>query len=83
MKDKIKYIAAYQVAPISSITHIAEVHEIKPYKDTGKYILYFKGKAKKISPIGIKDPNKSPQGSVYVKYEDLMKNKFLDESLEY
>ena len=42
MLDKIKYIAAYQVAPVSGITHIAEVERIDKYKDTNKYILYFK-----------------------------------------
>ena len=83
MKDKIKYIAAYQIAPISAVTHVAEVQEIKPYEDSGKYILFFKGEAKEIKPKGIKDPNKSPQGSVYVKYEDLINNEYLDESLEY
>ena len=29
MKDKIKFIAAYQVAPISAITHVAEVKEFQ------------------------------------------------------
>ena len=45
MKDRIKFIAAYQVAPISAVTHIAEVASIKPYKDTGKYVVTFKGPA--------------------------------------
>jgi len=31
MKDRIKYIVAYQVSPISAVTHIAEIQEIKPY----------------------------------------------------
>ena len=34
MIDKIKYIAAYQVAPISGITYVAEVDRIEKYKDT-------------------------------------------------
>jgi hypothetical protein len=83
MKDRIKYIAAYQVAPISAITHIAEIQEIKPYQDTGKYLVIFKNAATKIKDIKAKDPGKSPQGPVYAKYNDLMKVEFLDEALEY
>ena len=48
MKDRIKYIAAYRVAPISAVTHIAEILDIKPYKDTGKYVLIFKRPAQEI-----------------------------------
>ena len=50
MIDKIKYIAAYQVAPVPGITHIAEVDRIEKYNDTDKYIVYFKdGTTQKIS----------------------------------
>ena len=51
MIDRIKYIAGYQTAPISAITYYAEVSKIEKYKDTGKYIVYFKDPAKKIGPI--------------------------------
>ena len=51
MINRIKYIAAYQVAPVSAITYYAVVDRIEKYKDTGKYILYFKDKAKKIEKI--------------------------------
>lgn len=40
---KIEYLALYREAPISGITHYAKVKEIKPYKDSGKYIAYFEG----------------------------------------
>ena len=33
----IKYIAAYQVTPISAVTHVAEIDSIEPYGDKGKY----------------------------------------------
>ncbi len=83
MKERIKYIAAYQVAPISAVTHIAEVKEIKPYKDTGKYVLYFKEPAKAIKkPIKLKDPKNSPQGPVYVRREVLLKAKNIEEALK-
>ena len=41
--DKLKWIAAYQVQPISKITHIAEIDRIEPHGDGGKYKLFFKG----------------------------------------
>lgn len=51
MRPQIKYIAGYQVAPISAITHIAPVRSIDPWKETGKYVVNFSEKAKEISPI--------------------------------
>ena len=81
MKDRIKYIAAYQVAPISAVTHIAEIKEIKPYRDTGKYLVIFNGPAKEIKPIHLKDSNKSPQSPVYVKYSRLMNSEFIDDAM--
>ena len=38
--EMIKWVAAYQVSPISQITHIAEVDRIEPYGDSGKYKLF-------------------------------------------
>ena len=35
--NEIKYIAAYQVTPISAVTHVAEIESIEPYGDNGKY----------------------------------------------
>jgi hypothetical protein len=83
MKDRIKFIAAYQSAPISAITHIAEIDTIQPYEKTGKYIVKFKDKAEEINKIKIKNPNKSPQGPIYVKFEKLKTAKYIDDLLEY
>lgn len=49
--SKLKHIAAYQVAPIAAITHIAEIESIVPYNNTGKYLINFKGAATAIVPI--------------------------------
>ena len=51
MRPQIKHIAVYQVAPVSAITHIAEVKSIEPWKDTGKYVVNFAASAKEIGPI--------------------------------
>lgn len=62
MLPKIKYIAAYQTAPISAITHHARVERIEPYGDEGKYRLVFAEPAKPLPrPIPFAD---APQGSM-------------------
>jgi hypothetical protein len=81
MKDRLKYIAAYQVAPISAVTHIAEIKEIRPYEDTGKYLVEFKGPAQPIGPIGPGKLNYTFQGPTYVQRERLLKAKTLEDVL--
>lgn len=70
---EIKYIAAYQTAPVSAVTHIAEVKSIEPYGDGGKYKLNFKFPAKEIRPIVY---GNARQGillsSKYTNYEKLL-----------
>jgi hypothetical protein len=82
MIPKIKWIAAYRVAPISAITHIAPVRDIEPYKDTNKYILYFAEPAKKIGPIKLKANGdvKAPQAPRYTSMERLLNAKTMDEA---
>lgn len=71
--DKIKYIAAYRAAPVSGITHWATVDSIKKYKNTGKYIVHFKGKAKKIKTIRLISSKKgvAPQAPRYTTFKKL------------
>ncbi len=81
MVDRIKYIAGYQTAPVSAITHHAEVSKIEKYKDTGKYIVYFKEPAKKIGPIKLTTGKSgtAPQAPRYTTYEKLIKAKKLED----
>lgn len=81
MIDRIKYIAGYQTTPISAITHYAEVSKIVKYKDTGKYIVYFKDSAKDIGPIKLTTGKSgtAPQAPRYTTYEKLIKAKKLED----
>lgn len=83
MKEKIKYIAGYQVAPVSAITHIAEVDSITAYQNTGKYLIKFKGPAREIEPIKLQNPDMRPQAPVYVKYSEMAGAKSIDDLLKY
>lgn len=79
MIPKIKYVAAYQVAPVSAITHIGEVKLIEQYENTNKYILYFSEPAERIQkvPLG-NNPGKAPQSPRYASRERILKAKSLD-----
>ncbi len=83
MIDKIKYIAGYQTAPISAITHLAEVSRIERYKETDKFIIYFKDRAKRIEPlklVPIPDGKVSaPQAPRYTTFSRLKNAHNLDE----
>ena len=82
MIPKIKYIAAYRVAPASAITHVAKVDDIKQWKDSGKYVVVFAGPAEKIAPVSFvpKSTVKAPQAPRYTSLERLKAAKNLDEA---
>jgi len=81
VRPQIKYIAAYQVAPVSAITHFAPVKSIEPWKDSDKVIVHFAEPARSIGPIPlVKNGRVRPlQNLRYTTRERLLKAKDLDE----
>jgi hypothetical protein len=78
--SKLKFIAAYQVAPVAAITHIAEIDAIVPYNDTGKYMINFKGAATAIVPIPRPESSEvNMQSSRYALRDKLLAAKNLDQ----
>lgn len=77
--SKLKFIAAYQVAPVGAITHVAEIDAIVPYNDTGKYMIKFKAAATAIVPIPRSDGSDiNMQSSRYALREKVLAAKNLD-----
>jgi len=77
----LKYIAVYRKAPVSAITHLAEIDRIEKYKDTGKFIVYFKGKAKEIEHIKRIEGGFAPQCPVYTNYQRLIESKSTSDAI--
>ncbi|MDJ0902083.1 MAG: hypothetical protein QNJ55_25100 [Xenococcus sp. MO_188.B8] len=82
MLDKIRYIAAYQTAPVSAITHLAPVDKIEPFGDGGKYKLIFSEPAHEIKPIPFEDaPKASMMSPRYTSINKLKEAKKLSDLL--
>jgi hypothetical protein len=81
MRPQIKYAAAYRVAPISAITHVATVKIIEPWKETGKFVLEFAGPPKEIPPIPMVKGGRvlSFQNLRYTNFNRLIAAKSLDD----
>ncbi|MGD0596847.1 MAG: restriction endonuclease [Sedimentisphaerales bacterium] len=77
----IKYIAIYQIAPVSKITYYGKVEKIEPYLNTGKYKLYLQGAPVKLErPVGLgNNPHLKPQGPKYTKLTVIKTAKTLDD----
>jgi hypothetical protein len=81
MRPQIRYVAAYQVSPVSAITHVAPVKAILPWKDTDKVVLNFGEPAKAIGPISLVKGGrvKALQNLRYTSYSRLQRAKTLDD----
>ncbi len=77
MLEKIKYIAAYQTAPVKAVTHYAPVARIEPYGEDGKYRLIFAEPAKPLPhPIPFADaPPASMRSPRYTRLDALLSAK--------
>jgi hypothetical protein len=84
MLQRIRYIAAYQTAPIGAITHFARIARIEPHgRQKGRYRLVFAGPAIPIGPIPFGNaPPGSMQGPRYTSFLKLQKAKTLLELLK-
>jgi hypothetical protein len=78
MLQKIRWIAGYQTAPVSAITHAAPVDHIERYGEGNKYKVVFSEPAKPIGPVRRDDaPAGAMQGPRYTTYAKLMAAKKL------
>jgi hypothetical protein len=83
MLERIKFIAAYQTAPISAVTHYAPVERIEPIEGAGKYRLRFAEPAQEIKHIPFGDAKKgSMQGPRYTTHDKLLKATCIRELFE-
>lgn len=81
--SQLKYIAVYRAAPISAITHYAQIHSITPLGDNaGKFVIDFSGPAKPIGPIRLIKGGavRAVQGRRYAQLSKLLKARNLDEA---
>ncbi len=80
MIPKIKYIATYQISPISAITYLGEVQSIEQWKDSNKYVVNLKHAPAKIKPVKLgKDKGKAPQSLRYSSRNRILSSSTLDE----
>lgn len=77
----LKYIAIYVSSPLHQITHYGRIASIKPYKDSGKFIVKLHGRAKTIGPI-VHSPGITMQGSRLCLFERLRNSRTLQEAFK-
>ena len=80
-RERLKYLAIYQKAPIGAVTHVAEIERIEPYKNSGKFIVYLKNK-RTVGPVKIDGGGKrgiAPQAPRFTTMAKLQQAKKLSE----
>lgn len=76
--SKLKYIAMYEVAPVSAIRWAGKIQPIQPFEETQKYKIYC-SEIFKVGPIGMDNPKVVPQASRYTKFDLIVKAKKLSD----
>ena len=81
MRPQIRYVAVYQVAPVSAITYVAPVKSIERWKDTEKFVLNFSEPAHAIGPVPLVRGGRvtALQNLRYTSYKRLCSAKSLDD----
>jgi len=79
LRPRIKYIAVYQTAPISAITHVAPVESIEPWEDTDKFVVNFSTPAQPITEIRRGIRLKHLQNIIYTNHQKLLSATTLDD----
>jgi hypothetical protein len=74
---KLKYLAMYEVAPVSAISWVGKIQSIKLYEGTGKYKIFLSEISKLKKPIRMGDPRLAPQSPRYTKFKLFDKAKTL------
>jgi len=82
MIPQIKFIAAYQTAPVMAITYWAPVRSIEQWKDSNKYVVNFAEPAKQIGPLRLLKNGKIKPlyGPRYTSSKKVKEAKNLDEA---
>jgi len=76
--SKLKYIAMYEVAPVSAIRWAGKIQSIKSFEDTNKYKIYC-SEIFKVGPIELDSQKYVPQASRYTKFDLVLKAKKLSD----
>lgn len=81
MRPRLKHVAAYQVKPVSAITHVAPIQSIEPWEDSGKFVVNFSEPAREITPIKLVKGGrvKQLQRSRYANLRRIQSAKTLDD----
>jgi hypothetical protein len=82
IRPQIKFVAAYQTAPVCAITHMAPVASIQTWQDTDKVVLNFSAAPRQIGPLSLQKDGKVShlQNLRYTSHQKLESAKTLDEA---